>query len=257
MVLSAQRVSMTTVPGIPLIARGSDLAALIVDAATACEEPITAGDVIVIAQKVVSKAEGREIDLRDVEPSERAVSLGCDADKDARLVELMLRDADDVLRVRPGVIVIAHKRGWVLANAGIDRSNVDGGDSDRVLLLPEDPDASAASIREGLERLCGFTVGVIIADSIGRAWRMGAIGTAIGASGITCLANLRGRPDLYGRRLETTESGWADEIASAASLLMGQGAEGSPVVIVRGLHEAIGEGKAADLVRPIELDMFR
>jgi coenzyme F420-0:L-glutamate ligase/coenzyme F420-1:gamma-L-glutamate ligase len=252
-----RRISLTAIPGMPLVKEGDDLAKLIIEAANADGEPLAAGDIVVIAQKVVSKVEGRICDLADIRPSERAVLLARDAQKDPRLVELMLQEAQDVLRVRPGVIVIVHKRGWVLANAGIDRSNVEGGDRDRVLLLPEDPDASAAAIRKRLELICGFEVGVIIADSIGRAWRLGAIGTGIGASGVKCLKDLRGRRDLYGRPLETTESGSGDEIAAAASLLMGQDSEGTPVVIVRGLNEAIGEGQASDLVRPLSLDMFR
>lgn len=254
---SVRRVSMMVVPDIPFVREGDDLAALIVEAASDAGEPLVPDDIVVLAQKIISKAEGRAVGLGDIVPSERAVSLGRDAQKDPRLVELVLREADRVLRVRPGVIIVEHKRGWVLANAGIDRSNVEGGDRDRVLLLPVDPDASATAIRKRLKLICGFDVGVIVADSIGRAWRLGTIGTAIGASGVKCLTDLRGRCDLYGRLLETTEIGSADEIAAAASLLMGQGAEGSPVVVVRGLKEAIGEGQARDLVRPLPMDMFR
>lgn len=254
---SVRCVSMMVVPDMPFVMEGDDLAALIVEAANDAGEPLVAGDIVVLAQKIVSKAEGRTVHLGDIVPSERAVSLGRDAQKDPRLVELVLREADHVLRVRPGVIVVAHKRGWVLANAGIDRSNVEGGDQDRVLLLPEDPDASASAIRQRLNLICGFELGVIVADSIGRAWRLGTTGTAIGASGVKCLTDLRGRHDLYGRLLETTETGSADEIAAAASLLMGQAAEGFPVVVVRGLGEAMGEGQARDLVRPLAMDMFR
>lgn len=250
-------VSITAVPGIPLIREGDDLAGIINHAAILAGDPPAAGDILVIAQKIVSKAEGRTVNLADITPSQRAVSLGLEAQKDPRLVELMLGEADDVLRVRPGVIIVAHKRGWVLANAGIDRSNVEGADDDRVLLLPEDPDASAAGIRERLKRLAGLDLGVIIADSIGRAWRLGTIGTAIGAAGLRCLVDLRGRHDLYGRTLETTETGTADEIAAAASLVMGQAAEGSPVAFVRGLRDAMGDGRAADLVRPLAQDLFR
>lgn len=248
---------MAAVPGIPLVGQGDDLAALMVEAANASGDPLAADDIVVIAQKIVSKAEGRAFDLRNVAPSERAASLARDTQKDPRLVELVLRESDDIVGVRPGLIIAAHKRGWVLANAGIDRSNVEGGDRGRVLLLPEDPDASAAAIRKRLNELCGFDVGVIIADSIGRAWRLGTIGTALGASGVRCLADLRGQRDLYGRLLKTTETGSADEIAAAASLLMGQGDEGFPVVIVRGLEHAIGRGQAGDLVRPLASDLFR
>lgn len=254
---AARRMTLSVIPGLPLVREGDDLAALIFAAANAAGEPLAAGDILVIAQKIVSKAEGRTRDLGDIVPSKRAVSLGHVAQKDPRLIELVLGEAEDVLRVRPGVIVVAHKRGWVLANAGIDRSNVEGGDRNRILLLPEDPDASAKDIRQRLKRVSGYDVGVIVADSIGRAWRLGTVGTAIGASGVRCLTDLRGRHDLYGRALETSEIGSADEIAAAASLLMSQGAEGSPVVVVRGLDEALGEGRAKDLVRPLATDMFR
>ena len=203
------------------------------------------------------KAEGRAVDLADVEPSEAAIQLAARCAKDPRQMHLVLDESSEVLRARPGVVIVALHNGVVLANAGIDRSNVTVEGEERVLLLPADPDASAAAIRRALGDIAGVKVGVIIADSIGRAWRQGTIGTAIGAAGVVCLDDLRGRPDLFGRRLETTQVGTADELDAAASLLLGQAAEGTPVVVIRGADMAIGEGRATDLVRPVELDMFR
>ncbi|MCL2430845.1 MAG: coenzyme F420-0:L-glutamate ligase [Alphaproteobacteria bacterium] len=241
-------------PGVPLIAAGDDLVALTLAALSRAGVTPCAGDVLVYAQKIVSKAEGRSVDLRDVKPSPRACELAARADKDPRLVELILSESADVIRVRPGVIIVEHRSGLILANAGIDRSNV--GD-DRVLLLPRDADASACGLREGLAARGGLDVGVLIIDSIGRAWRNGTIGTAIGASGLTTLLDLRGHPDLFGRALETTEVGRGDEIASAASLVMGQAAESYPIVLVSGLAPAPRTGSAHDLLRSKAKDLFR
>ena len=248
---------MTALPDVPMVGPGDDIAGLIAAAARDCGEPLADGDILVIAQKIVSKAEGRAVDLADVEPSEAATQLAARSVKDPRLMHLVLDESNEVLRARPGVVIVALHNGVVLANAGIDRSNVTDDGAESVLLLPADPDASAAAIRDGLSALAGVNVGVIIADSIGRAWRQGTIGTAIGAAGVVCLDDLRGRPDLFGRALETTQVGTADELASAASLLLGQAAEGTPVVVIRGASSAIGDGRASDLVRPVELDMFR
>jgi coenzyme F420-0:L-glutamate ligase/coenzyme F420-1:gamma-L-glutamate ligase len=239
--------------GIPRVEEGADIAQLILDAMGTSGLQLQDKDIIVIAQKIVSKAEGRSVDLNTVVPSQKAIELGAAANKEPRLVELILRESNEVLRIRPGVIIVEHKRGMVLANAGIDRSNV--GD-DRVLLLPGDPDKSASTIRGGLREKSGTDVGVMIIDSIGRAWRNGTIGTVIGASGLTTLLDLRGKPDLFGRKLETTEVGWADEVAAAASLMMGQADEGRPVVLVRGLDMS-GGGTAKDLLRTKTLDLFR
>jgi coenzyme F420-0:L-glutamate ligase / coenzyme F420-1:gamma-L-glutamate ligase len=241
--------------GIPAIKAGDDLAAIILAALSASGRTLCTGDVVVLAQKIVSKAEGRMIDLRSVTPSARAVSLGEAAGKDPRLVELMLSESTEVLRHRPGVIILAHRLGLVLANAGIDRSNVSG--EEQALLLPLDPDRSCTELREHLARATGVDVGVLMIDSLGRAWRNGTIGTAIGVSGLPGLLDLRGRPDLFGRPLETTELGYADEIAAAASLVMGQAGEGRPVVIVRGLPAERRDGSAQELVRPREKDLFR
>jgi coenzyme F420-0:L-glutamate ligase / coenzyme F420-1:gamma-L-glutamate ligase len=211
--------------------------------------------VLAVAQKIVSKAEGRMVDLRKVTPSARAKSLAQATGKDARLVELILSESAEVLRHRPGVLIVVHRLGIVLANAGIDQSNVGG--SNHALLLPLDPDRSAAEIRGRLRDATGIDVAIVIIDSIGRAWRNGTIGTAIGVSGIPGLLDLRSRPDLFGRRLESTEVGLADELAAAASLVMGQAAEGRPVALVRGLGYERRDGDAGELVRAREKDLFR
>ncbi len=252
----AARVELVALPGIPSVRRGEDVAALIVDAAAACGEALRDGDIVVIAQKIVSKAEGRMVDLAAVEPSSEARDLAARCDKDPRQMELVLSEAGEVIRAKRGVVIVALRNGMVLANAGIDRSNVDA-EGDSVLLLPVDPDASAARLRQALTARSGARVGVIIADSIGRAWRMGTIGTAIGAAGVRCLTDLRGAPDRNGRPLQTTDVGTADELAAAASLLMGQAAESTPVVLIRGAGASLGEGRAVDLVRPLAMDLFR
>ncbi len=239
---------------VPLIKPGEDLAGIILASIGKAGWSLQDGDVLVIAQKIVSKAENRIVDLAGVIPSPRALELAAEVQKDARLVELILSESKAVIRQRPGVLIVEHRLGFVMANAGIDRSNVDG--ADHALLLPLDPDRSARAIRREISTRTKVDVGVLVIDSFGRAWRNGTIGTAIGASGIPTLLDLRGRPDLHGRPLETTEVGWADELAAAASLMMGQAGEGRPVVLVRGVTET-GEGPVADLVRPKEKDLFR
>jgi coenzyme F420-0:L-glutamate ligase / coenzyme F420-1:gamma-L-glutamate ligase len=246
---------LTALAGIPLVKAGDDLPTLILAALREASLVLQPGDVLVLAQKIVSKAEGRTVDLATVTPSDRAIALAAQTEKDPRLVELILAESTEVLRQRPGVIIVAHRLGLVLANAGIDRSNVAG--TDQALLLPLDPDRSAADIRRTLQAATGTDVGVVIIDSIGRAWRNGTIGTAIGVSGLPGLLDLRGRPDLFGRRLETTEVGLADELASAASLVMGQADEGRPVVLARGLGYGRRDGSARELVRAREKDLFR
>jgi coenzyme F420-0:L-glutamate ligase/coenzyme F420-1:gamma-L-glutamate ligase len=241
--------------GIPPIAAGDDLADIALSALKESNERLREGDVLVFAQKIVSKAEGRAVDLAGVVPSTRALELAKETDKDPRLVELILLESSELLRYRPGLLIVVHKLGFILANAGIDRSNVGG--SDRVLLLPVDPDASAARIREDLRAKTGFDVVVMIIDSIGRPWRMGTVGTAIGVSGIPALLDLRGRPDLHGRPLESTEIGLADELAAAASLAMGQANEGTPIVLARGVPYARRDGSARELLRPKDKDLFR
>jgi coenzyme F420-0:L-glutamate ligase / coenzyme F420-1:gamma-L-glutamate ligase len=253
---SAAQLELIALPGIPLITTGDDLAVVIWNAAA--EATIRNGDILVVAQKIVSKSEGRFAYLGDVHPSERALKLAREAKKDPRVVELILSESREVLRCRPGVIVVRHRRGYVLANAGIDASNVGPGPGgERVLLLPLDPDGSASRIRDALLQRHGTTVGVIINDSLGRAWRNGTIGTALGVAGLPGLMDLRGQPDLFGRRLESTDVGHADELAAAASLVMGQADEGRPVVIVRGFPADRRHGNGAELIRPQAMDLFQ
>ena len=241
--------------GILAVKTGDDLARVVLDGLVKSNESLRDGDVLVIAQKIVSKSEGRTVDLADISPSDRALALAKDTGKDPRVVELVLRESSEVIRHRVGVLIVRHRLGFVLANAGIDASNVDGGN--HVLLLPEDPDASARRIRDALRAATGADAAVLIIDSLGRAWRLGTIGTAIGASGIPALLDLRGRSDLNGRPLESTEIGLADELAGAASLVMGQANEGTPIVLARGVPYARRDGAASDLLRPIEMDLFK
>lgn len=251
-------VELTALAAVPMVRPGDDLAAIVLAALAASDMALRDGDVVVLAQKIVSKAQGRFVRLADVVVSPRAAELAREVGKRAELVELILRESSEVVRYRRDVLIVAHKLGLVMANAGIDQSNIEqGGGDDTALLLPENPDATCAQLRDTLLAATGARVGVIINDSHGRAFRNGTVGVAIGAAGIAALADLRGAPDLYARRLQSTEVGLADEIASAASLLMGQGAEGRPVVLARGLANAQGEGCAADLVRRKEIDLFR
>lgn len=241
-------------PGVPRVAKGDDVAKLALAALDRAGLLPQDGDILVFAQKIISKSEGRSIALDGVTPSARAETLAAETGKDARIVELILQESTDVLRRRPGVIVVEHRLGLVLANAGIDQSNVDAG---HALLLPVDPDASATKIRQDVRAASGVDVAVLIIDSIGRVWRHGTVGTTIGASGIATLLDLRGQPDLNGRRLESSEIAYADELASAASLTMGQAAEGVPIVLIRGAPYPRREGSAADLLRPKAMDLFR
>lgn len=248
---------------VPMIRPGDDLAGIALtvlqDAGIAFED----GDVLVLAQKIVSKAEGRQVALSSVCPGHKALELAGQTGKDARLVELILSEAEEVVRTRPGLVIVRHRTGLVLANAGIDQSNVGSGEgfdddeAGRALLLPVDPDASAARIAQALYEQTGRRIAVLVIDSLGRAWRMGTTGTAIGVAVMPALLDLRGRPDLNGRMLESSEVGLADEIAAAASLAMGQADEGRPMVLVRGLPVMPVGGKASDLVRPRQLDLFQ
>jgi coenzyme F420-0:L-glutamate ligase/coenzyme F420-1:gamma-L-glutamate ligase len=212
------------------------------------------GDIVVLAQKIVSKAEGRQVMLDSVTPSPAAEDLATRTGKDPRLVELMLAETEEIVRVRPNLVIVRNHLGLVLANAGIDQSNVAPG---AALLLPVDPDASAAALRAALNAATGKTVAVLVIDSLGRAWRMGTTGTAIGVAGMPAVLDLRGKPDLTGRKLESSELGIADEVAAAASLAMGQADEGTPIVIVRGLAYEPCEHSARTLVRPRVMDLFR
>ncbi len=215
-------------------------------------------DVLVIAQKIVSKAEGRSIDLATVTPSTRAVALAAEVGKDPRLVEVILAESTRVVRSRPNLLIMQHRLGFVMANAGADHSNVARSDGiDRALLLPLDPDGSAEHLRAALAEKLGVRLGVIISDSFGRPWRRGTVGVAIGSAGLPSLIDMRGRPDLFGRTLEVTVIGFADEIAAAAGLLQGQAAEAQPVVVVRGLNWTAPDAPVNELVRPPEEDLFR
>jgi coenzyme F420-0:L-glutamate ligase/coenzyme F420-1:gamma-L-glutamate ligase len=212
--------------------------------------------VVVVAQKVVSKAEGRAVDLADVVPSARAIALAAEVGKDPRIVEVVLSESTKVVRSRPNLMIMQHRLGFVMANAGVDQSNVAAPDGrHRALLLPVDPDGSAAAIRAALGRQAN--VGVIISDSFGRPWRRGTAGVAIGSAGLPSIIDLRGQPDLFGRTLEVSIIGFADEIAAAASLLQGQAAEGQPVVVVRGLTWNAPDMPVADVIRPAEEDLFQ
>jgi coenzyme F420-0:L-glutamate ligase/coenzyme F420-1:gamma-L-glutamate ligase len=252
------RIELVTLKGVPLVQAGADLAGIILDALARSDLLLGPQDILVVAQKIVSKSEGRLVRLDTVKPSRRAMEIAPVIEKDPRLVEIILRETREVLRTRPGIIIVEDVRGLVLANAGVDASNVnaDGGD-ESVLLLPADPDLSARNLRAELKTRTGHDIGVIINDSIGRAWRNGTIGTAIGVSGLPALLDLRGTPDLFGRELRTTDLGLADEIAAAASLLMGQAGEGRPVILVRGVSYEPRDGNAGELLRPKALDFFR
>lgn len=242
--------------GVQMISPGDDLAGAVLAAFAASGQALRDGDIVVLAQKIVSKAEGRIVRLANVRPSPAAIELARQCAKDPRLVELILSETEQVMRVRPGVLIVRNRLGLVLANAGIDQSNVDQGDGEMALLLPLDPDGTCRDLRAELYARTGVDVAVLIIDSLGRAWRMGTTGTAIGVAGIAGLLDLRGAPDLHGRKLETSELGLADEIAAAASLAMGQGNEGRPVVLIRGFTPARRDGSAAELIRPANLDLF-
>lgn len=244
--------------GVPLIHPGTDLLALVCDITRASGPTLLDGDVLVIAQKIVSKAEGRYVDLDTVEPSQRALDLAKRVQKDPRLVEIILGESRRVLRHRAGALIVEHRLGFVLANAGVDQSNVDPRRGNRpVLLLPKDPDASARRLHEGLRERLGKAVAVVINDSLGRAWRLGTVGVALGAAGLPALFDLRGQPDLYGRPLQVSQTGFADEIAAAASLVMGQADEAAPMVVLRGLQWSAASSSAAHLVRDPNEDLFR
>jgi len=241
--------SLTALPGLPMVRPGDDLAGLLAAGMARAGLTPQPGDVLAIAQKIVSKAEGRSVALESVTPSAAARRLAVETEKDPRVVELILSESRRVVRARPNLIIVEHRLGFVMANAGIDQSNV--GEEGHALLLPVDPDASAAALaaRLGLP--------VVITDSFGRAWRRGTVGVAIGVAGLPALLDLRGQPDLFGRELRVSITGFADEIAAAAGLIMGQGAEARPAVHLRGLDWSAPPNPAAELLRVGEEDLFR
>ncbi len=242
----------------PLVRAGDDLAAQTVAALTAMKLRLQADDVLVYAQKIVSKSEGQRVDLRSIVPGPRAAALALEVGKDPRLVELVLRESNRIVRTAKDVLIVEQRLGLIMANAGIDQSNVDDPASgEYALLLPADPDASAAQLRNALQARGTCAVAVVISDSFGRPWRMGTVGVAIGCAGLAATRDLRGSSDLFGRALRVTIVGHADEIAAAASLLMGQGHEARPVVLVRGLSASTPHQSAAALRRPGSEDLFR
>ncbi|NNM00537.1 MAG: coenzyme F420-0:L-glutamate ligase [Gammaproteobacteria bacterium] len=252
--------SLHALPDIGAIAPGQDLAASIVAAAKHDHFDLRDGDIVVIAQKIVSKAENRYVDLATVQPGDRALELAAMAGKDPRIVELILYESTDIIRCAPGVIISRHRSGFVMANAGIDRSNVGRcqGDGEYVLLLPADPDATCTALRKQLHALSGADCGVIINDSFGRPWRIGTVSVALGAAGVATVADRRGETDLDGRILETTQPAFADQLAAAAALLQGESDEGLPVVIVRGLPRGTPARRGAqEIIRPLDSDLFK
>ncbi len=252
--------TLTSLNNIPLIRREDNLADIVLKSLQDTGLELQNNDILVLAQKIVSKAEGRRVNLATVIPSTRAIELAQRTEKDPRVAELILQESNDVLRTRVGTVIVEHKLGFVCANAGIDHSNVAGdGDSaeEWVLLLPEDPDHSCALLRKEIEAKTGKQIGVAIIDSHGRAWRNGTVGVAIGMSGVPGIIDKRGDKDLFGYTLRITIIGAADELAAAASLVMGQASEGRPVVHVRGFPYPLQEGSIKELLRPKEQDMFR
>ncbi len=252
------QVTIIGLPGVPMVQPGDNLAAITIAALVDADIAPEAGDVLVVAQKIVSKAENRFVDVAAITPSAKAIDLAAKTGKDARFIEVVLSESRRIVRHRLNLIITEHRLGFVMANAGIDHSNVGPGDGgERVLLLPIDPDGSANALREQLIAAYGVPIGVIISDSFGRPWRRGTVGIALGAAGLPAVIDWRGHPDLFDRALEVTETGFADEIAAAASLVMGQADEGRPIALVRGLKWLAPDAPAADLVRPPEHDLFR
>ncbi len=260
--MPSPQLTLTALPGLPLVQPGDDLTALILAGLRAAAITLADGDVLVIAQKIVSKAEGRWVRLSEVTPSARAHELAAITQKDPRFIEVVLSESREILRARFNTLIVEHRLGFVCANAGVDRSNVgpppgDGDQDELLLCLPSDPDSACQRLREQLRAAVGATVGVIINDSHGRAWRQGTVGVAIGAAGVPALLDLRGKPDLFDYALQITQVGLADELAAAASLLMGQADEGRPVIHARGVPYPFREGRAQELIRPKEMDLFR
>jgi len=255
--LIAKRLELIAPENFPLVEPGDRLSRLIVTSLREDNIDLQNDDVLVLAQKIVSKSENRLVDLADVEPSAEAEELALKCDKDARLVQLILNESTEVLRCVPGVIIVRHRLGLVMANAGIDHSNISASASgERVLLLPEDPDRSAQQLRQELQRATDVDLAVVISDSFGRPWRLGTTGVCIGCDGIAGLVDKRGDNDLFGQELVVTQVAVGDELATAASVLMGQADEGRPFVIARGL-ELVGEPSSArSLLRPRDEDLF-
>lgn len=250
--------TLHALPGIPSINEGDDLALILGDALDALSSPPVSGDVLVVTHKIISKADGRIVDLKTVKPSNAAYELALETGKSPVFCEVVLRESRRIIRKRRGLIIAEHRLGMIMANAGIDRSNVAGSvEDERVLLLPKDPDRRAADLASDLSVRFGVKLAVVVSDSVGRAWRRGVVGLALGAANLPALMDLRGRLDREGRPLAVTDIGLADEIASAAELLMGEADEGQPAVLVSGLRLDGENRPASDLQRPADEDLFR
>ena len=252
----APRLTAFAIPAIPLIRAGDDIVGIILARAAEADLALRDSDVLVIASKIIAKAEGRYVRLNDVLPSQQARTLAAETGKDPRLVELIVRESNTISRKRLGVLVTEHRLGFVSANAGIDQSNIEAGD-DAALLLPCDPDRTAARIRAEIKARCDIDVAIVMSDTHGRAFRVGNVGVAIGAAGLPAVKDLRGSRDLYGRMLEVTQLAYADLVASAAHLLSGEADEGLPAVVIRGLDLSARHGRAADMIRSPEHDLYR
>jgi coenzyme F420-0:L-glutamate ligase/coenzyme F420-1:gamma-L-glutamate ligase len=254
----AGQINIIALKGVPLVHPGDDLVEIIINALTLSNQCLKNDDVLVIAQKIISKAEGRIIALGTVIPSERAKKLAVKLGKDPRQIELVLQESREIVRSKPGVVIVEQNLGLVMANAGIDRSNVvQQSDEEYVLLLPIDPDASSNRLRDKINKRLGVKVGIIINDSIGRAWRIGTTGHAIGVAGLPAVIDLRGEKDMFGKELLVSEQAVADELASAASLLQGQASEALPIVVIRGFKSNATNQTAKALIRERDMDMFR
>ena len=252
------QLTISPLRGMPQVRPGDDVAALLIAALEARSLTPSTQDVLVVTQKIVSKAEGRYLDLTTLSPGVHAREIAAATGKDPLLVEAILSEAAEVLRARPGVLIVETRHGLVIANAGIDQSNLEAeDDGQRVLLLPLDPDDSARRIKQRIDDHFQADLGVVISDSAGRAWRLGTVGLAIGAAGVPALHDRRGEKDLSGRALEVTETGFADAVAAAAVLVMGEAAEGRPATLVRGLTWTAPSSPARALLRPRHQDLFR
>src|SRR4030042_3754450 len=251
---------LTPLPNIPLVHTGDDLFEIIINGLKQGKITLHDGDILVLAQKIVSKAEGRWVNLMSIQPSPQAIDLANKIEKDPRLVEIILRESNQVIRTRTGTIIVEHRLGFICANAGIDHSNVAGdgiGNEEWVLMLPEDPEASAQEIRHKIQMISGTQMGVMIIDSHGRAWGEGVVGGAIGLSGLPGIMDMRGKSDIFGYTLRITTIGVADELAAAASLVMGQTDEATPIVHVRGFPYPLRDGHLKELLRQKEQALFR
>ncbi|MBD87334.1 MAG: coenzyme F420-0:L-glutamate ligase [Rhodospirillaceae bacterium] len=254
---NCSKLTFTALRNVPLVHSGDDLVSIVIGACAESNEKLCDGDILLLAQKIVSKSEGRSVSLVDVIPSKAALVLAKSSNKDPRLVEVILRESNEVIRQREGALIVENRQGVVLANAGIDMSNVEQESGDTVLLLPKDPNLSCVRLKDEIRRRTGTKVGVVINDSLGRAFRNGTVGAALGAAGVPTLVDLSGTQDLFGRPLRVTQVAIADELAAAASLLMGQADEGQPIVLLRGFRCDAETGTAQDLIRAKEQDLFR